>query len=165
MAGLQQPRERSVPTILGNLLQVRVILQRLQCLPWLWIYLCFQGLRAERGLGPGGTRTERKDPAVLIMIQEGKRRRLRLPSQEPCTWCSGGPCWPLGACVTLWGGAARPRAAAGTHRDTPVHDMHPHRNTHSIPPSKHVHRQSHVCLDADLRSSVQAEREHNARAP
>lgn len=50
-----------------------------------------------------------------------------------------GPLLAVGRVGVTRKGLFRPRAAAGTHRDTPVHDVHPHRNTHSTPPSKHVH--------------------------
>ena len=165
--GLQQPTERSVPTILGNLPQVRVILQRPMSPLAMDIPLLPCGLRA--GERAKARRDYSREEGPCSPHHESRRqdRRRRPPSQEPRTWYSGAPCWPLGACVTLGArGCSGPGLLLGP-TETPQSMTCTHTETHIPHLQASMCTQTEPCMPgcADRRSSIQAEREYNVRAP
>ena len=141
VAGLQQPTERSVPTIQGTCSRSQPSSNAMDTplLP------C--GLRA------GDRAKARRDQSR----EEGPCSPHHWPpSQEPGTWSSGAPCWPSGACVTLgWGGAAQAQGCCW--------DPQRHPRPRGAPTQKHTfhtskqacaYGQSHVCLDVQIRAPV-----------
>ena len=65
-------------------------------------------------------------------------------------WCSGAPCWPLGACVTLGGrGCSGPGLLLGP-TETPQSMTCTHTETHIPHLQASMCTQSHVCLDVQI---------------